>query len=63
MYIPSSAITAIRKSKVSLATASVYLDKCQYDKDETKASCHFHSATREIEEAYELLALILEAAK
>lgn len=61
MYIPDSALTAIRKSKVSLAAAQTYLDRYNHEKDETKASCNFHNATHEIDEAYDLLALILAA--
>lgn len=61
MYIPDSALTAIRESKISLAIAHTYIDKCERNEIPTTAA--LYTVSEQIEKAYQLLALILAASE
>lgn len=61
MYIPDSALTAIRKSKISLCSALCDLEKV--DNDELPVEHGIHSAHANVEDAYNLLMLIIVASE
>lgn len=59
MYIPDSALTAIRKSRVSLVVSQNYLER--FERGDIPANYAVNEASVKIEEAYQLLTLILRA--